>query len=309
MAFLPRLRVVTGKGGVGKTTVAAGLALAEARRGKRVLLAEVNGRDRAAHLLGVGPTGSKLTGVLPNIALVDMNPRDTLREYVLLTFKFETVYKAVFENRVVKNFLRLTPSLAELMMLGKIWHHEREREDDRPRFDVIVLDAPATGHAIAMLRAPSVVQATVPAGPLRENARAMDQLLRDTNRATVHIVTTPEEMPVNEAVEIERTIADELGMRIGTTFLNQRIGALVPEIVPTLDAFAKVDATIADAARVLHVREQRRSTGEQNLQRLPHRMLRDSVSIPRIVTADFCRQSLETVTDIIVPALAREADE
>src|SRR5262249_2508306 len=120
MAFLPRLRIVTGKGGVGKTTVAAALALAEARRGRRVLLAEVNGRDRASLLLGVEPTGSKITSVLPNIALVDMNPQDNLREYVLLTFKFETVYKAVFENRVVKHFLRLVPSLAELMMLGKI---------------------------------------------------------------------------------------------------------------------------------------------------------------------------------------------
>ncbi|HSI06644.1 MAG: ArsA family ATPase [Myxococcota bacterium] len=309
MAFSPRLRVVTGKGGVGKTTVAAALALAEARRGKRVLLAEVNGRDRAAHLLGVEPTGSKLTAVLPNIALVDMNPRDTLREYVLLTFKFETVYKAVFENRVVKNFLRLTPSLGELMMLGKIWHHEREREDDQPRFDVIVLDAPATGHAIAMLRAPSVVQATVPAGPLRENARNMDQLLRDTARTTVHVVTTPEEMPVNEAVEIERAVDDELGMRIGTTFLNQRVSALVPEIVPILDSSAITDTSLASAARVLHAREQRRIGGEQNLQRLPHKMLRDSVSIPRIVAADFGRRSLEAIADVIVPALAREADQ
>ncbi len=309
MAFLPRLRVVTGKGGVGKTTVAAALALAEARRGKRVLLAEVNGRDRAAHLLGVEPTGSKLTDVLPNIALVDMNPRDTLREYVLLTFKFETVYKAVFENRVVKNFLRLTPSLGELMMLGKIWHHEREREGERPRFDVIVLDAPATGHAIAMLRAPSVVQATVPTGPLRENARAMDQLLRDTNRTAVHVVTTPEEMPVNEAVEIERAVGDELGMRIGTTFLNQRVSALVPEIVPTLQSSAEADKRLASATQVLKAREQRRVAGEQNLQRLPHKMLRDSVSIPRLVAADFGRQSLDAIADVIVPALAREADQ
>ncbi|MBC7794167.1 MAG: AAA family ATPase, partial [Clostridia bacterium] len=82
----PRLRIVTGKGGVGKTTVATAIAVAEARRGRRVLLAEVNGRDRASLLLGVAPSGSKLTAVLPNLWLVDMNPRDTLREYVLLTF-------------------------------------------------------------------------------------------------------------------------------------------------------------------------------------------------------------------------------
>src|SRR5262249_34300963 len=147
------------------------------------------------------------------------------------------------ENRVVKHFLRLVPSLAELMMLGKTWFHEREQQGDVPRFDVIIVDAPATGHAIAMLRAPSVVQATIPPGPLRENARAIDQLMRDTSRTVVHVVTTPEEMPVNEAVEIERAVGDELGMRIGTTFVNQRLAALVPEIVPTLDV-----STIAEIA-------------------------------------------------------------
>lgn len=309
MAFQPRLRIVTGKGGVGKTTVAAALALAEARRGKKVLLAEVNGRDRASLLLGVEPTGSKLTTVLPNLSLVDMNPRDTLREYVLLTFKFETVYKAVFENRFVKHFLRLVPSLGELMMLGKIWYHEREEENGRKRFDVIIIDAPATGHAIAMLRAPSVVQSTVPPGPLRENARAMDTLLRDTKRTVLHVVTTPEEMPVNETVEIERAIGDDMGVSIGTTFLNQRISALVPEIVPTLDQSAKTTPTLAEAAHTLHARENRRTAGEQNLQRLPHKMLRDSVSIPRIVTADFGRKSLEAIADIIAPSLAKEAEQ
>lgn len=294
----PRLRIVTGKGGVGKTTVAAALALAEAKRGKRVLLAEVNGRDRASLALGVEATGSKLTGVLPNISLVDMNPRDTLREYVLLTFKFETVYKAVFENRVVKHFLRLVPSLAELTMLGKIWFHEREMLGDVPRFDVIIVDAPATGHAVAMFRAPSVVSTTVPPGPLRDNARFIDQLLKDTARTTMHVVTTPEEMPVNEAVEIERVIGDELGMRIGTTFVNQRVSPLADNILPKLDAVnAKASTTLAEAISVLHMREDRRRSGELNLQRLPHHMLRDACSIPRYPQYD--RNALDAIADII----------
>jgi anion-transporting ArsA/GET3 family ATPase len=309
MASLPRLRIVTGKGGVGKTTIAAALALAEARRGRRVLLAEVNSRDRAALLLGVEATGSKLTAVLPGISLVDMNPRDTLREYVLLTFKFETVYKAVFENRLVKHFLRLVPSLAELTMLGKIWFHERELYDDVPRFDVIVLDAPATGHAVAMLRAPSVVQSTVPAGPLRENARAMDQLLRDNDRCVVHVVTTPEEMPVNEAVEIERAAGDELGMRMGATFINQRLSPVSPEVILTLDASAAKDTRLREVVRVLRAREERRRAGEQYLQRLPHLMLRNAVSIPRLATDEFGRAALETIATSIAPALAHEASE
>lgn len=293
----PRLRIVTGKGGVGKTTVASAIAVAEAKRGKRVLLAEVNGRDRASLLLGVEATGSRLTQVRPNLWLVDMNPRDTLREYVLLTFKFEAVYKAVFENRFVKHFLRLVPSLAELTMLGKIWYHERETEGGAPRFDVIVLDAPATGHALAMLRAPAAVQNTVPPGPLRDTAKQLDALLKDHKRSVVHIVTTPEEMPVNEAIEIEHEVTTNLGMFTGTAFINQRVSALP---APVVQAVAGDTSAIATT---LALREDRRALGEENLERLPAHTLRDACSIPRIVTSDFGKAAIDAIADIVAAKL------
>lgn len=293
----PRVRIVTGKGGVGKTTVATAIAVAEARAGRRVLLAEVNGRDRASLLLGVEPTGSRLTPVMPNLSLVDMNPRDTLREYVLLTFKFEAVYKAVFENRFVKHFLRLVPSLAELTMLGKIWFHERERQGDRPRFDVIVLDAPATGHALAMLRAPSAVQNTVPPGPLRDTAKQLDALLKDQQRTVLHIVTTPEEMPVNEAIEIAHAAETDIGMSLGAAFINQRVPALPAGVMTSLDD--------SPAANTLRLRESRRELGDENLERLPANMLRGACSIPRMVTPNFDRRAIDAIADVVAPMLSR----
>lgn len=302
MSEQPRLRIVTGKGGVGKTSVATALALAEARRGRRVLVAEVNGRDRVTQLLGTPPVGYDMREVLENVHVVDMSSHEAIREYVLLVFRFESIYKAVFENRFVQHFLRLVPSLAELVMLGKLWFHDQEEQGGRPRFDVIILDAPATGHAISMLRAPSVVQSTVPPGPLRENARRLHAMLTDHGRTRLHVVTIPEEMPVNETIEIARAAIDTLGMALGTTFINQRLEPLPTGALAALDGL-RADAALGGAVTALELREGKRRWGEENLQRLPGRMLADSVSLPRLVAPQFGRAQLEQLATCIAPAL------
>ena len=202
----PRLRIVTGKGGTGKTVVATALALAEARRGRTTLLAEAHGQHRVAALLGCTPGGPEIMPVTPNLFAVDMDVQAAIREYALLVLRFEALYRAVFENRVIRRFIRLIPSLGELVMLGKLWYHEQETSEHGPRFDVIVFDAPATGHALAMLRAPALVEHAVPPGPLRDITRNLQALLRDHARTAVHVVTTPEEMPVSEASDIAAAV-------------------------------------------------------------------------------------------------------
>ena len=119
----PQLHLFSGKGGVGKTACATAWAMAASRAGQRVLLAELHGHDQAARLLAVEPTGYRITEVFDGLSLVDINPQDALHEYALILFKFEQLYPLIFENRVVRNFLRLVPSLGELVMLGKLWYH------------------------------------------------------------------------------------------------------------------------------------------------------------------------------------------
>jgi len=215
-----RLLVVTGKGGVGKSTISAALALLAAERGKRVLVCEVNAQERVAPLLGAPASGSEIREALPGLFTVNVVPRDAMREYGLMTLKFRTIYDAVFENRVVRYFLKAVPSLAELVMLGKVLYEVRVEERGRPRWDLVVLDAPATGHAVQLLRVPAALLDTVPPGPLRRDAQWMHALLVDPAVTALSIVTLPEEMPVNEAIELDAAVRGVLGMPRGALVVN-----------------------------------------------------------------------------------------
>ena len=215
-----RLLVVTGKGGVGKSTVSAALALLAARAGKRVLVCEVNAQERVAPMLGAPPSGPETREVEPNLFTVNVAPREAMREYGLMVLRFRSIYDAVFENRVVRFFLRAIPSLAELVMLGKILHEVRVEERGRPRWDLVVLDAPATGHAVQLLRTPAALLDTVPPGPLRRDAEWMHALLVDPATTALSIVTLPEEMPVNEAIDLDAQVRGVLGMPRGALFVN-----------------------------------------------------------------------------------------
>ena len=143
-----RLLLVTGKGGVGKSTVAAALALRLASAGLRTLLCEVNADGRLGRMLAHPEVGADVVQVEPNLSMVDLQPDASMREYVLSKIRLERVYRAVFENRMVKYFLRFVPALAETVMLGKVMWHLRQWPDAPGGFDRIVVDLPATGHAL-----------------------------------------------------------------------------------------------------------------------------------------------------------------
>ncbi|MEC9464499.1 MAG: ArsA family ATPase [Myxococcota bacterium] len=293
----PHIRIITGKGGVGKTVVATALAISEARRGKRVLLAEVNAHDRVAALLGAAPVGAEMREVLENLHIVDMNATDGIREYALLTIRFEAIYKAVFENRIVRHFIRFIPSLGEMVMLGKLWYHDNEELHGRPRFDTIIIDAPATGHAISMLRTPSAIEKVVPTGPMRDHARSIREMLTDASRTCMHVVTLPEEMPVNEARELEAASRNKLSIALGTTFINQSIEPLPEGAVSQLKASGA--PTLEHAAKTLGIREGKRTAGEDHLSRLPARMMTDSIRLPRLVGPGLGKAQVYALADII----------
>ena len=139
----------------------------------------------------------------PNLWAVNTNPAAALEEYGLMILKFKSVYEMVFENRVTRAFLRAIPGLDDYSLLGKAWFHTTEEKRGKPVWDTVVFDMPASGHSVSMLRIPWVIIDTVPEGPLTRDARTVKELLSDPARTAAVLVTLAEEMPVNEAIELE----------------------------------------------------------------------------------------------------------
>jgi anion-transporting ArsA/GET3 family ATPase len=263
-----RLVIVTGKGGVGKSTVSAALALLAARSGKRVLVCEVNAQERIAPLLGAPPSGPVAREVRPGIFTVNVTPPEAMREYGVMVLKFKTIYDAVFENRLVRYFLRVIPGLSELVMLGKILWEVKSEERGRPRWDLVILDAPATGHAVQLLRVPSALLDTVSSGPLRSDAEWMQAILVDPVRTALALVTLPEEMPVNEAIELDAQVRSVLGIARAALFVNA-----MPETRFTAGEQARLEALSAaapplgPAARAAHLQSLRAEAAQRYLLR------------------------------------------
>jgi len=222
--FTRRLIVVVGKGGVGKTTVACALALEAARRGKNVLLCEVDGMARAPQLLEAepGPLGQAVaTAAGPWLMAVE--GKAALSEYLAMIVPVKRLLQAVFKSQLYQYFVAAAPGLKELMTIGKIWY-EAEREAERgggPRWDHVIVDAPATGHGLQYLRMPAAARDTFEIGLVHREAQRIVDLLTDPARTAVNLVTTAEEMPVNETVTMYRALRDDLGMPTGLLFVNR----------------------------------------------------------------------------------------
>jgi anion-transporting ArsA/GET3 family ATPase len=247
-----RFVLVTGKGGVGKTTVSAALAVRLAASGKRVLVAMCNSKERLSVMLGASPVGSDVVAVDRGIWAVNMLPEKAIEEYGMLVLRSRMLSKTLFDNKYLRAFLRAVPGMQEWSMLGKAWWHTTETQSDGAfKYDVVILDAPATGHGLDMLRVPSVIMDAVPAGLLRRDAERALTLLRDPETCSIVLVTLPEEMPTTETLELSRALV-EMGMTAGQVVINAVLpalfsreeGARLEEIDP-LDLRGRGDAAIA----------------------------------------------------------------
>lgn len=217
-----RLVILSGKGGVGKSVVGAALALAGVRRRKRVLLVEIDAPVEAARLLGEARAGQQETELRPGLLSVNLNPASVMDEYVRHVVKVERLAQRILESPVYRRFFSAAPGLRELMVLGKIMVLEeaRDRWSRRPRYDLIVVDAPATGHGLSFLKVPVAASEAVPVGPVGRNARRVLALLRDAAKTALVIVAVPEEMAVVEAQWFHRLAVNEIGISPVALILN-----------------------------------------------------------------------------------------
>jgi anion-transporting ArsA/GET3 family ATPase len=280
-----RLLVVTGKGGAGKTTLAVALGLAAARHGKRVVLCEVAGRERTSELA-------------PELTTVSVDPDEAKREWLRYQLKSRTLAGVLGGSSMFQYLTAAAPGLTELVTIGKVWDlAQLEPRAGGPAFDLAIVDAPATGHGLAMLRAPSTYASIARVGPVGRHAERIDAFLRDRRQTGVLAVALPEEMPVNETVEFERALDRELGMAIDAILVNAVHPARFrPPEVDRLRT-ATSDTRVTQAALTAALSEHTRARAEHGqVRRLRRAATARVTTLPRIFEPELGRQEIDRLS-------------
>ncbi|HEX6276514.1 MAG TPA: ArsA family ATPase [Polyangiaceae bacterium] len=307
-----RFLFVTGKGGVGKTTVCAALAMALAESGQRVLVAVMGVKEGVSSLLGRPPLGTDITELAPRLFGVALSPGPAIREYGQMKLRSRALAGAIFENRFVQSFFAGAPGLKEWAVLGKAWYHSTETlSDGSPRFDTVLFDAPSTGHGLEMLRVPKVILDLAPPGILRADAERAWHMFQDPSQAGAVVVTLPEELPVNETEELVQALRGELELPIASLVVNGvRSEIFRPDarvalsnLVPQLPfGPAPGDAALAAGVR----RAERERSQAENRARLRALAL-DEIELPWMLGGASTPAALATMKDHFVRGFVRHA--
>ncbi len=297
--------VISGKGGVGRTTVAAVLARVAERAGKRVLIAQMDAPAGLSSLLGhATPIGPAVVAIRDGLSAVNMNPRTALLQYAAMALHYETLAKALLDNKAARSFLAAVPGLDAYAMLGKAWWHSTEMFQGRPRYDLIVLDAPASGHAMTMLKIPRAILDVMPKGPLGPDAAALLTMLTDPLRSAFVIVTRAEDLPVRETAELAQRVRDELQLPLGPIFVNAVPPAFLGEpclgIIPTLGDQSPLAATL----RSVNVLHHRRIDAVAQLACLAQRPGLPLIELPALPVADLGPAQIDDLAALVQDRLS-----
>jgi anion-transporting ArsA/GET3 family ATPase len=261
-----QLLVVTGKGGVGKSTVSAALGALLANRGRTVLLIEVDPRENLHHLLDTPPSGGEIVEAASNLYLQHLDPRELLDDLVREKLKVGALVRKVLSSPVHRHFTEGAPGLKQTAVFGRSLRMvEGHGPKQLRKPDVVVLDAPASGHGIAWMAAPQLVSGVISSGPIGNMASEIAAFLEDRDRFGSVVVTTAEEMPVQESLELLQAMQERLDRRPEFLVANA--------IYPPLPARARRDATTRLWAR-------RRAVNEHELERLHERWDGPVVEVP-----------------------------
>jgi anion-transporting ArsA/GET3 family ATPase len=309
--FEKRLIFVTGKGGVGKSTVAAALGVAAARHGKRTIVCEVAQQERMSYVFHREGVGYRETEIGEDLYAFSIDPQRALEEYLLMQIRIKPVYDLMFKNRIFTYFAAATPGLRELVTVGKIWELAQldRRVKKGSKYDLVIVDAPATGHGLGLLRTPKTFSDIARVGPIKRQADAISEFITDSSLTSVTAVAWPEEMPVNETIDLQRNLDQELGLPLDLIFMN----GIYPELFTDAEAVTLRDRADQDlngngdplgvarrAALRAAISEHRRASAHtEQLERLAGGSGQDPVQLPFLFRPLLDMDAVEELADRI----------
>lgn len=307
--FSRRLIFVLGKGGAGKTTAAIALGMAARRMNKRVLLVETGDSDALGSLCLNRTLSETPEEISPALWGARVHPQSELEAYIRAHVGSGFLSRKIIRSRLFSYLMDATPGLKEVMSLGRIWRWEQEKtKQNQNRFDIIIVDAPATGHAMSLLRLPDQLVRMIRVGPVANQIRDVQRLLKNPQKTCLAIVTLPEELPVNEAMELHAMAENEIKMPVAVTFINcvypstfTKTEAIQIDFLkdrakkyPDSQGFAMLDA----ALRII----QRRDMQQKYIDQIAARTTGKIREIPFYFTNDLTFENIDALSQALFPS-------
>src|SRR3954451_4031271 len=294
--------IVAGKGGVGKTTVTAALATAAARAGASVLVVEIEGKSGLATMFGVETLSYDEIDLDAGIRARFLTPDAALVDY-LETHGMRRISKRLIASGALEVVATAVPGMKDILVLGKV-----KSLDELRAADLIIVDAPAAGHAVSFLLSPRGLLDAVRVGPINKQAADVVALLSDPSRCQVVLVTLPEETPVSELIETAFAIEDRAGVALGPVVINGCFSALPSDVVPdavsigndarSCDRFVS-EREANDLAQAALFRARRHELQREQVDRLRARLPLPQLELPFVFTPDISRPQLDVLADAL----------
>jgi anion-transporting ArsA/GET3 family ATPase len=302
-----RVAVVSGKGGVGKTTVAAALAIAAARKGKHVLLAEMEDREAFAPIFGLRKLAYTEQTIAPNITGLTVEADEALVDYLRMFYGIPTISRALMRTKAVEFATQTAPGLKDILLIGKVKEAESRRQEGAHVFDLIVVDAPPTGRLPRFLDAPRAVAELVRGGQIRTQAQGVLDMVTDPKRCQVVLVTQPEELPVRETEETIEVLS-KMGISLGPVVMNgvwPEIRPLGKEPEPTLRAAATAaaidlnDGAVRELATVAATHARRARNQRKAMKLLAADVSLEQIELPYLFTERMGRPEVDRLAELL----------